>query len=285
MTSHSKRTKAAEGGHWYDRNGNQIGQVQNITKPGLRNPTVRDAKRMDWGPGITSILSMLAAPALTLWKQSRTADAAVDLLDYLPLEAHGDSSKITSDWREMVIGAAGEISKTSSKEGSRIHAAIEQSYCDEAFNESYRPHVEGVRALIDSHCGEALELHPWMPEQGVAHPMGYGTKADLHSGAWVIDFKSKDGDQAKLDDARTYDYHWMQLAATRAALEHSMDIPFQTQKCAIIYVSRDNPGACSFKEVSQQNLSKGWKMFTGLLSVWQAKNDHYPTWCDDGEQL
>ena len=114
MTSHSKRTKAAEGGHWYDRSGNQIGQVQNITKPGLRNPTVRDAKRMDWGPGITSILSMLAAPALTRWKQDRTADAAVDLLDYLPLEAHGDSSKITSDWREMVIGAAGEISKTSS---------------------------------------------------------------------------------------------------------------------------------------------------------------------------
>ena len=285
MTSHSKRKKAAEGGHWYDRAGNQIGQVEMKTKAGLRNPTIRDAKMHDWCPGVTTIISLLNAPALTRWKQDRTTDAAVDLLDYLPLEAQGDSSKIPSEWREMVIGAAGEISKSSANEGKRIHSAIEQSYCDEVFDEVYRPHVEAVHSIIGKHCGDALELHPWMPEEGVAHPMGYGTKSDLHSGAWVLDFKSKDGDQAKLDDARTYDYHWMQLAATRAALEHSMDIPFESQKCGIIYVSRDHPGACSFKQVSEDNLSKGWKMFTGLLSVWMAKNNHYPTWSDDGEQL
>ena len=33
MTSPSKK-KVAESGHWYDREGNQIGQIENLTKPG-----------------------------------------------------------------------------------------------------------------------------------------------------------------------------------------------------------------------------------------------------------
>lgn len=277
MTSLSK--KVAESGHWYNQVGNQIGLIENKTREGFRKPNIRDARTHNWGPGVTTICSMLNAPALTAWKMLQAIDAAIELSHLIPEEG------INSEWRAKVQKAASEFAQMSAAEGSKIHAALEQSYSGEPFDESYRAQVEGVGALLDKYCGEALELHPWMPEKGVSHPLGYGTKSDLHSGAWVIDFKTKDGNQAKLDDARTYDYHWMQLAATRAALENLMDIPFQTQKCAIVYVSRDNPGACSFREVSEENLSKGWKMFTGLLSVWQAKNDHYPTWCNDGEQL
>ena len=277
MTSPSKK-KVAESGHWYDREGNQIGQIENLTKPGYRNPTVRDAKRMDWGPGVTTIISMLNAPALTNWKINQAVDAAVDLVQFLPAEAHGNSEFITDEWRSRVHLAATEISRDSAKEGTNIHAAIEQSFCNEDYDEFYRPHVTAVHDLVGEHCKEALELHPWMPEQGVSHPMGYGTKSDLHSGAWVLDLKSKEGDQEAMEKARTYDYHWMQLAATRAALEHSLEIPFQSQKCGIVFVSRDHPGACAFKEVSEEELSKGWTMFTGLLSVWQAKTGHTPTW-------
>tara|TARA_R110001599_G_scaffold43112_4_gene129432 strand:- start:163 stop:1011 length:849 start_codon:yes stop_codon:yes gene_type:complete len=277
MTSLSKK-KVSESGHWYTREGDQVGLIENSSKPGFRNPTVRDARKHNWGPGVTSVISMLNAPALSAWKVNRAIDAAVDLVQFLPAEAHGNSEFITDEWRSRVNLAATEISRDSAKEGTNIHAAIEKAFCDEEFDEFYRPHVTAVHDLVNEHCKEALELHPWMPEQGVSHPLGYGTKSDLHSGGFVLDFKSKDGDQSKLDDARTYDYHWMQLAATRAALERSMEIPFHSQKCGIIFVSRNHPGACAFKEVSDEELFKGWKLFTSLLTVWQVKNNHTPAW-------
>jgi hypothetical protein len=80
----------------------------------------------------------------------------------------------------------------------------------------------------------------------------------------VADFKSKEfGPDA---DLATYPEHAMQLAAYREGL----NLP--TARCAICYVSVSVPGLSRLIEIPEDELSRGWEMFTYLLGYWKAKN-------------
>lgn len=268
----TKAERPSEGGHWYDQHGNQIGEVERAKGDGMRKPTLRDARKNNWGCGVTTVIGCAAAPGLTRWKMERAADSAVSL----PMLA-GESK---SDWYGRVLADAGEIAKKAAEEGTRIHAAIEQYYRGEPYDKFYRAHVLGVADLIEQNCPTADGpdmLHPWLAETGIAHPWGYGTKADLHSEAWVLDFKGRDGNQEVMDNLKTYESHWMQLAATRQALD--LKVPTKHKKdCAIIYVSRTHPSCCSFVKVTEEQLERGLAMFKAQLDYWQAKNKHRPEW-------
>ena len=261
----TKAERPSEGGHWYDQHGNQIAEVERSSGKGMRKPTLRDARKNNWGPGVTTIIGCAAAPGLNRWRQHRTADSAVSL----PMFA-GESKE---DWYGRVIEDAAQTAKDAAEEGSRIHAAIEQHYRGEEFDKFYRGHVLSVVDLIEEHCPTATTLHPWLAEEGVAHPWGYGTRVDLASEAWVLDFKTRDGNQEKVGGMITYESHWMQLAATRQALGGDTH-----KRCAIVYISRTHPGICSFVEVTEDELERGLAMFKAQLDYWQAKQRHKPNW-------
>jgi hypothetical protein len=265
----TKAERPSEGGHWYASDGTQIGEVERARGDGMRKPTLRDARKHGWGPGVTTIIGCAAAPGLNRWKQHQAALSALRIHRYV--------NDTEEEWLARVLEDAATIAKDAAEEGTRIHAAIERYYRGEAYDKNYRAHVIGVSTLIEDHCPTANSLHPWLAEIGVAHPWGYGTKADLHSEAWVLDFKGRDGNQEKLDGMTTYESHWMQLAATRQALD--LKVPTKHKKdCAIIYVSRTHPSCCSFVKVTEEQLEQGLAMFKAQLDYWQAKNKHRPEW-------
>tara|TARA_R100000234_G_scaffold115175_2_gene90936 strand:- start:83 stop:874 length:792 start_codon:yes stop_codon:yes gene_type:complete len=261
----TKAERPSEGGHWYDQHGNQIAEVERSSGKGMRKPTLRDARKNNWGPGVTTIIGCAAAPGLNRWRQQQAALSAIRIHRYV--------NDTDEDWMSRVLEDAAKIAKEAAAEGSRIHKAIEQHYRGEEFDKFYRAHVLCVADLIEEHCPTATTLHPWLAEQGIAHPWGYGTKADLHSEAWVLDFKGRDGNQDVFDNLRTYESHWMQLAATRQALGGDTH-----KRCAIVYISRTHPGTCSFVEVTEDELERGLAMFKAQLDYWQAKQRHKPEW-------
>ena len=267
----TKAERPSEGGHWYDQHGNQIGEVERSSGKGMRKPKLRDARKNNWGPGVTTIIACAAAPGLNRWKQQRAADSAVSL----PMFA-GESKE---DWYGRVLEDAAKIAKEAAEEGTRIHAAIEQHYRGEEFDKFYRAHVLSVADLIEENCPTADTLHPWLAEEGVAHPWGYGTRVDLASEAWVLDFKGRDGNQEKIGGMVTYESHWMQLAATRQALDLKVATEHK-KRCAIVYISRTHPGICSFVEVTEDELERGLAMFKAQLDYWQALRRHKPEWGD-----
>jgi hypothetical protein len=255
----TKAERPSEGGHWYDQHGNQIGEVERAKGDGMRKPTLRDARKNNWGCGVTTVLACAAAPGLTRWKQQQAALSALRIHRYV--------NDTEEEWLGAVLEDAAKIAKEAAAEGTRIHAAIEQFYRDEPFDKNYRAHVLGVSELIKEHCPTAEGpnmLHPWLAETGVAHPWGYGTKADLHSEAWVLDFKGRDGNQDVMDSLKTYESHWMQLAATRQALDLKVATEHR-KRCAIVYVSRTHPSCCSFVEVTEEQLEQGLAMFKAQL--------------------
>jgi hypothetical protein len=254
-------------GHWYRRVGQRVELVELVRlKNGkMAKPSLRHARELQLAPGVTTILKEAAAPRLERWKINQAVLAAMTLP-----RIEGESS---DDFLARVGKDAAEHGKQAAEEGTRIHAAIESYYRGDEFGAAYMPHVMGVRDLLNRVCGD--QASPWLPEAACVSPLGYCTKSDLHSHDWVIDFKGKDGDQKQLDAMTTFDQHDMQLAATRAALESRLK---SHPRCAIVFVSRTHPGACSFIEIPEWKLWRGMRMFDALLTYWQARNNYCPSW-------
>ena len=60
------KTHASDGQHWYDSEGNPVYTVK--AKNGNdRNATLADARKMNLKPGVTTIINLMASPALNAW--------------------------------------------------------------------------------------------------------------------------------------------------------------------------------------------------------------------------
>lgn len=251
----------SESGHWYDQHGNLIEKVLKANGKDYTKCTLRHARKLQLAPGVTTIIGCADKPQLTLWKQRQA------IMSALTLPRH--DAETEQEWMARVEQDMNQTARNAAEEGTRIHAAIESHMRGEEFDPAYVRHVEAVTDLLAKHCGD--QLSRWLPERGVASTLGYGTKADLHSEDWLVDFKGCDGDQAELDEKKTWESHAMQLAATRDPIAREL-------RCAIVYVSRTHPGAASFKEVEESKLRQGFEMFRGQLHYWQAKTNHCPDW-------
>ena len=124
-------------------------------------------------------------------------------------------------------------------------------------------HVLGaVRTLQNTFDGG------WVPEKSFAHPLGFGSKVDLHLPDVILDIKTKEFSADKVPD--TYDEHAMQLGAYR----HGLLMP--TAQAGILFVSASVPGLCHLVMLPEEELEKGWECFKGLLAYWRAKTGYKP---------
>jgi hypothetical protein len=244
----------AESLHWYTRDGEPCYEVMSA-KPGVMRPTtLRDARKLNLVPSVTTIIRCAAAPGLELWKQQQVMMSALTL----PRPA----GEPETDWLKRVMQDSQEQAKRARDRGTAIHAAIQGAYEDETPTPGFEPYIQGA-------CSNVAELgiSEWTAELSFAHPIGFGGKCDLSSRAgFVIDFKTKEFDQD--DDLKTWDEHAMQLAAYRVGLG------IDSARCAIVYVSTTVPGLCRLIEIPQEDLAKGWKCFYSLLHYWQAKSGY-----------
>lgn len=254
-------TFGSESGHWYDQNANLIDEVLMADGKRYTKPTLRHARKLGLVCGVTTIIKVMHAEQLVRWRINQHILAALTL-DRQPDE--NDASYL-----RRVADDAATHGREAAEEGTRIHAALEHYMRGDQYPSAYRLHVNAVESLLAENCGSDAA---WLPERGVVHPWGYATKADIVSekNGWLVDFKGKDFDEDHIP-TDTYESHSMQLAATRACIAPEL-------RCAIVYVSRDNPGLVSFVEVPEPELVKGLAMFRGLLACYQAKTGHCPEW-------
>jgi hypothetical protein len=70
--------RASESNHWYTREGAPQYTVE-AAKGGQRNTTLRDARKMNLVPSVTTVLNVAAKPALLAWMQQQVLFAALTL--------------------------------------------------------------------------------------------------------------------------------------------------------------------------------------------------------------
>lgn len=254
----AKETRASEANHWYTREGHPMYTVASA-KGGQRATTLRDARKLNLVPSVTTVLNVAAKPGLIQWMQKQILLAALTLPKMSDEPEETFIARIIEDSKEQGRAAADA--------GTDIHAAIQGFYEGQVIDR-HQEHVSGCIKALEEHFGR----HGWISERAFAHEHGFGGKCDLHTPETsehkgiVADIKTKEfSDPSKVEG---YDEHLMQLAAYRVGL----GIPFA--RCANVFVSRSVPGLTKIVEWSPEDLDRGWKMFCSLLNFWQLKNQH-----------
>jgi hypothetical protein len=255
MTITAKETRASESNHWYTRDG--VPRYTVIGKNGKeRNTTLRDARTESLVPSVTTVLNVMAKPALIQWLQKQV------LLAALTLPRREEEPE--EDYIDRIMSDSKEQGRSAADAGTDIHASIQGFYEGKVLTR-HEAHVKGTVAALDAIFGQ----QPWIAERAFGHSHGFGGKCDLHSivgDGIVADIKTKEfTDKDKVD---AYDDHLMQLAAYRVGL----GIP--KARCANVFVSRSVPGLVVVKEWSEEDLARGWQMFCALLQFWQLKHQH-----------
>jgi hypothetical protein len=255
MTLIAKNDHAQESGHWYTRDG--VPRYTVMGKNGKeRNTTLRDARTENLVPSVTTVLNVMAKPALIQWLQKQVLMAALTLPRHI--------EELEEDYIDRIIVDSKEQGRSAADAGTDIHASIQGFYEGKVLTR-HEAHVKGTVAALDALYGH----QGWIAERAFGHSHGFGGKCDLHStegDGIVADVKTKEfTDPDKVD---AYDDHLMQLAAYRVGLG------MPKARCSNVFVSRSVPGLVVIKQWEEADLQRGWEMFCSLLKFWQLKNQH-----------
>ena len=254
--------RAAESVHWYDQKGAPAYTVK--AKDGSDRPTtLRDARKMNLVPSVTTVLKVAAKPALEAWKMEQMLLAALTL-PQLPNEPE-------VHFVQRIIQDSKETAKRAAERGTRIHESIEKYFLG-----GHQVEHQEIAKEFDAYIAKYFKLKsltPWIVERSFADPMGFGGKVDLYTGidsttptGIVLDAKTKEFDYD--DDVPGYAEHAMQLAAYR----YGLGLP--QARCANVFISVKRPGLIKIKEWTEEELEQHWEMFKSLLRFWQIKNKH-----------
>lgn len=247
------------GDHWYDRSGKPAYEIAG--RSGLRATTLADARKIGLVPSVTTVLQVIAKPALVNWQVDQGILAALTL--------PRNDTETEGEWLKRVKSDSQQQSKDAASEGNRIHDACEQFFKGQEVPAQYWEHVRGVRE-------ELAKLFPgvtdWIAEKSFSSWLGYGGKVDLHSPSTgiVVDFKGKDGD---FSDGKklAYDQHW-QLAPYQAGLG------LGRAPCANLFVSRTHPGKVASHVWTVDDMDSGMAVFAAALQLWKAMKGFDPSY-------
>lgn len=247
------------GEHWYKQDGSPCYEITG--RNGLPRPTtLSDARKLALVPSVTTVLGVLAKPALETWKVRQGILAALTLAREPGEDDNAYLARVMTDSQQQAKDAANE--------GNRIHDACEHFFKGEWFPREYQPHVDAVQEELDRLFPGVTD---WVSERAFCHPYGFGGKVDLHSPSTgiVVDFKGKEGD---FSDGKklAYDQHW-QLAPYQVGLELPRNV------CANVFVSRTHPGRVASHVWKEKDVEAGWNVFEAALVVWQRLRNYYPS--------
>jgi len=252
-------SKASESGHWYDRETGAPRYSVIGKNRKERNTTLRDAKANgDLVPSVTTVIRTAASPGLEAWKQQQVLMASLTLTR--------SENETEEDWIDRIMSDSKETGKKAAERGTAIHAGVQAHYEGKDAG-VYLSHAKAAEEAIRAYFGEKK----WEPEISFSFG-GFGGKCDLMAKSngtdtgLVIDIKTKEFTDP--DKVTAFDEHLMQLSAYR------MGFQMPKARCANVFVSVQEPVQIKIVEWTDEDLQRGWAMFSSLLNYWQIKNNY-----------
>lgn len=244
----------AEAGHWYTRAGEPAYTYENDSGE-TKKTTLRQARKLDLVPSVTSILGIADKPALTHWKILQAIQATKDIRrsDY---EDEGSHLK-------AVLRESKRVGREAAERGTEIHGMIEKGFKGGFEGPAYL----AVRSVLDV----VFPDESWQAEESFCSKSGYGGKIDLCSSAGVfVDFKTKDNLAEKTISSLVYDEHGMQLSA------YANGMNFLNPERLSIFIDRDDHSVVKFHLWDKESHSRHLEMFEALLKYWQLSKNYNP---------
>ena len=263
-----------DGSHWYAPDGSPFYTTLDA-KGKERGVTLRDARKINAVPSVTTFLSVIAKPQLTNWMVNQGILAALTTA-----RIHGESDEV---FIARILHDSKEEAKKAAERGTEGHDALESATKGKAYHEEWNATVERVRSLLAETFPNVTD---WIAEKSFCHREGFGGKVDLHSLSTgiVVDYKSVDGEawhdgkhaykkqlisNEYVDKRCNYDQHW-QLAAYQKGLE----LPLAP--CANIFFSRTHPGSACIHVWTPEEIADGLEISMAALALWKKIRKYDP---------
>ena len=249
--------------HWYRADGTPVHRLPTADGSGERPTTIRDAKRMNLYPSVTSILGVLAKPGLETWKLNQVALAT--------LRTPKQPDESDDYWCRRVQNSAFEQVERAADMGTKIHRALEHAMDDEPFDEEVRDYVDPVLRWRGSTAIEIIDREVRV----VNFTHGFAGTADVlfrygRTGIGILDYKTRKTKPG--EKVVAYDNQAMQLAAYAAAYwgEENID----RAVAANVFISTTEPGR--IEVVKHETLPQDWEAFKLLTGLWRYVKNYDP---------
>ncbi len=242
----------SESGHWYTQEGEPMYTI--IGANGKeRNTTLRDAKKESLVPSVTTILSMIAKPALENWKIDQALNSALSLKKEKGETLESFTYRCKQDSKKIGLDAAAK--------GTKIHYQIEKGFLGQGKSKPYK--------VIKKWLDENFPNEEWIAEDSFCADSGYGGKIDLYSKSGIfIDFKTKDNLSGKVPSKLVYDEHGMQLSA------YAQGCGFEDVERVSIFVDRADTGLIACHVWDKDTHARHLAMFNSILSYWKLVKNY-----------
>jgi hypothetical protein len=247
--------------HWYLQDGTPFYTIKSKNGSGLRDVTIKDAKKVKALYSVTTIIGQLNKPKLENWKLNQLLEAVLKTSDTVDFKQ--------DFWKSKVWEVYTDLTSQYSKKGNAIHNKLEEYFKNGIVNDEDSGFILPVSELVNSLGFDLLE-----PEQSFACGQGFGGKIDLilesveNNKKAIIYFKTKQG--VDLGPQLLYNDYLMQLAAYREAIDKEAD-------CYNLLISATHPGIVYLHKWTEEELQRGWKMFKHLLEYTKIVKNYDPS--------
>jgi hypothetical protein len=253
--------------HWYDKLGNPRHFEGKDGKP----TTLREARKLELYPSVTTIGSVVHKEGLVQWLQRQAALAAG-----MKAIAEGlEGCDIDDDFANRAIADARQETEDKADEGTVIHDLLEKFHADpfEVSGDDQKLCI-AIMECVRENTGLSL-FDDFVSEASFCDSeLGYAGKIDLHTkpevtDKWMLDYKTKDEVDEK---TRGYDGQAEQLAA------YAHGIKQEGARLGNIFICRNpppegQPWAIKFYE-HKDDLA--FDRFKHQLMLWQITKKYGP---------
>jgi len=250
--------------HWYDLEGNCHYEIKKVNSTIKRATTLADAKKYNWFPGVTGILSLVSKPFIETWKLNILLKEASKIPNSDFLEITEDKEKV-NQWKKEVLDKATITWNKASKRGTEVHDKLERYFKYKLVDEKDKD----LLVPVISKLHETFPEYHWESEKSFGHKLGFGGKVDLigrnKKNIVILDFKTKE--KGIVDKTCLYFDYCIQLAAYRLGLK------LAKARCYNVVISSIVPGQIYLHEWSELELNKGLKQFKVLVTLWKLINN------------
>jgi hypothetical protein len=267
--------------HWYTHKGEPCYEVPCKSRPGeMRPTTLRDARKMNLVPSVTSILAVVRKPALEDWRMRSLLEEAVTV--------KRNDTESDTEYIDRIINGYRQNTEMARDYGTACHIAVEdlilsgvRTYAVMGFDTSI-----AVGTFIDFESKTKIKIIE--SEKPFSCSVGYGGKVDIigdiynvfgemQGQRYIIDMKFKETSEdkmlpVKLKDLYDDDYG-LQLAAYAYGLGYFKENP-NNVKLANLFISVNEPG--KYTVILWEEYVKLFNSFCNRFKVWKDINNYNP---------
>lgn len=244
------------GGHWYDKDGSP-----------RHDASLREARLENLFPSVTSILGVLAKPALETWKLNQVLLASLTLPRISGESEEDYASRVVYDFKSQSSQAADLGTKLHNWAENYILLGEDKREEIELYGET----LESLKLFIDKEIDKTTcEL-----EKPIIPTLMYGGRVDIQGPGYIMDWKSQAVKMTKTKKPKPAPVFYPEWCAQLVAYAKG-DLSIKLTS-VIMSTSLNCPGVWSY-EWTMKEKKEAWDTFRAAHIIFRNQKGHYPKW-------